>query len=119
MSQSVDNQTKQVRFWLSQLQIKTVQNHPPIRITDKDEEVLEKVVVGFSKLLAQAELKGRMEEIKWGKSQICDLPKSHVGRSFYTRNTAFKNYAVKFWNSRVKLVRDKFDDRLASLKEKN
>lgn len=61
--------------------------------------------------------KARLDELNWGKSQVCDLPKSHVGKSFYTRNTAFKNYAVKFWNNRVKLIRNKFDDRRATLEQ--
>lgn len=59
--------------------------------------------------------RSRIEEAKWAKQQFTKLDKSHLGSSFYTRNTAFKNYAVKFWNNRVGVITAKFDKHIAEL----
>lgn len=66
-------------------------------------------------LIQQEVREARIDELQWGKMQFSGLDKSRVGRSFYTRNTAFKNYAVKFWNNRAKVKRDKFNDRISAL----
>lgn len=42
---------KKVNFWLSKLQVKTVQQHPPVQITDEDEANLEKAVTGILNLI--------------------------------------------------------------------
>jgi hypothetical protein len=42
-----DELETKLNFWLSQLQVRTVQQHPPIKITDVDQENLEKAVAGL------------------------------------------------------------------------
>lgn len=61
----------------------------------------------------------RIEELRWAKTQFTGLEKSHVGNSSYTRGTAFKNYAVQFWNTRSAKIRGKFVERIAHLCEGN
>lgn len=74
---------------------------------------------GAAQLLANLLTEAKVEELRFGLAQLSGLDKSHIGRSFYTRNTAFKNYAVKFWNNRMKDKRTKILDRIKSLQGEN
>jgi hypothetical protein len=60
-------------------------------------------------------IKAQIREIDNAVGLMTGLDKSHVGRSYYNRNTAFKNYAVKFWNNRISTKRAKLLERKATL----
>lgn len=52
-SQSTKKIEEQVNFWLSQLQVRTVQNHPPVKITAEDQANLEKAATGILTILKE------------------------------------------------------------------
>lgn len=74
-------------------------------------EAVDKLKQKILQKMNEAEING----LRFGLQQLTGLDKSHVGRSFYNRNTAFKNYAVKFWNNRMEAKRSKLLDRIESL----
>lgn len=52
-NKSTNKIEEKINFWASKLQIRTVQNHPPVRITAEDEANLEKAVAGLKALFKE------------------------------------------------------------------